>query len=194
MDQLTYFITGLRLAYNEMQRELWIGFSANFLATLSAAFLLYILIEQRIRNRQAHDEKIKLLRNLVNELLTNYIISQRIIENGPVSLTTDKFPVARFKFTHINNFLYGRPLEGKNKFYLDLSALTANMELINSLIDLVFLSKDENAIVENKKAAIRSAPKLLTQINNLLVELNKINKKIKFSDEIEKPSKEEFKV
>lgn len=194
MDQLPYFLTGLRLAYNDIQREFWVGFFANFLATLLAAFLLYIFIEQRIKNRQAHDEKIKLLRNLVNELITNYIISQRIIENGPISLTTDKFPVARFKFIHINNFLYGRPLEGKNKFYLNLSAITANMELTNSLIDLVFLSKDANAIVENKKAAIKSAPKLLAQINNLLLELSKINKRIKFTDEVKSPNKNDFKI
>lgn len=194
MDELPYFITGLRLAYNDIQREFWVGFFSNFLATLLAALLLYIFIEQRIRNQQAQDEKIKLLRNLVNELITNYIISQRIIENSPISLTTDKFPVARFKFTHINNLLYGRPLEGKNKFYLDLSAIAANMELTNSLIDLVFLSKDKNAIVENKKAAIRSAPKLLTQINNLLLELSEINKQIKFSDEVKRPDKNDFKI
>lgn len=192
MNQLPYLISGLKLMYNEIQREFWIGFSANFLATLLAALLLYILIERRVKDFQTQNEKIKLLRNLLTELITNYVISERIIENEPKSLITDSFPIARFKFTHLNNFLYARPIEDEKKFYLTLSSLATNMEMANSLMDTIFLSSDGKAIIENKKTVIEMAPRLSTQINNLLVELGNLNKKIKFSEEIEKPSKEDL--
>lgn len=183
--------TGLKMMYVGIQRDFWIGFSANFLGTLLAALLLYLFLERRVTSLQMHNEKIKLFKNLVAELITNYIIAERIITNLPISSTTDKFPVARFKFTHINNFLYARPIEKSGKFYLSLNSLMANMEMTNSLIDLVFLSKDAKAILENKKGVNESAPKLLAHINNLLIELDELNKKFKFVDEIEKPNKKD---
>ena len=157
--------------------DFWISFWSNFLSTLVATVVLFYFLEKRIILLQTRKEAINFLANLNLELTTNYIIAERIVANSTNSLEEDQFPISQFKLLYIRSFLSARPIENENKLYIKLNSLIANMEAINSLLDLVFSSQNQNTIKSNKHRVNVATPKLLDDISKMLTDLEEISKR-----------------
>lgn len=154
--------------------------TANFLGTVLGGWLLYLLLKKRIKKFENEKELKKLFTNLYGETITNYIIIERIIQNGPMAVDNDNFPIARLKTQSATNFLYTRPVSGNKLFYNRLRVVIANMEMANSLLDLIFSQHNADASRKNKITIIKTVPKTLDELNTILYDITVFNKEYKF--------------
>src|SRR3989344_2389460 len=157
---------------------------ANLAGTILGGAILFFLFEKRVADLQEKSNTKKLLNNLLSEVMYDYIVAERILSNAETSLTTSKFPVAKFRTQGLLDFISGYPIpDDENRFYLTLKGLIGNMEAVNYLIDQVFRSQDARAVIENKKEIINKATGILAQINQVLSLMAAYNKLYNFQKE-----------
>lgn len=156
---------------------------ANAIGTVIGGFTLFFILEKRLHEIDKQSQIKRLFRNLYGELITDLVIVQRIIENKYQTLTTDVFNVARLKTRSISDFIYQRPVEDRNDFYNRLTSTVTNFEMINNLVELVFTSTTPKAVIGNKKTIISKTPKLVSDINKLLLDIAEYDKKYDFNQE-----------
>ncbi len=155
-------------------------FFSNFLATILAGLILYLCLEKKVREKIEKNEMKKIFENLIDELLFNHVLAEKIIKDRKKYMETDTFTLGKYRTKGLVTFYYTKPFGDEQKFpYTKLLGLIHKLDANNNLIRLVFSSQIPRVISINKLKVLGEAEMIIAKTAELLRDSEKFRKQFK---------------
>ncbi len=172
MQEFINFVSKVQIQLPKLSSTFIEQLLSNFLATIGAGFLLYFILEKKIKDSARKDEVKRRLTILASDLSYNFVRAQKSVEHKDEYLNSNRFTLSQYETRELRAFYYQKPLPEKDRFpYTKLIGLITKLEDNNVLAQQVFNSSDIKAIRENKVQYFKNANEIMIKIKDFLTEV-----------------------
>lgn len=154
---------------------LWNLLNENFISSLVGGFLstffFWIVFQRKIESLFTFNEKKRLSKRFMEEMIYNFIVANNIIKKESEYLNGDTFTFLEYEVNDIDTFVKLAPLDLSKKFYLRARVMNSALKKDNKLINIYWFTPNltrsdrlnhKNIFINNAKINIETIKSFLS--------------------------------